>query len=540
MSQVAIKQISKKKIITWLIIIGLISLSFKLYLVDFSLPETGDSWIYILRGIANSQGNYAETVDKTQGWHLFLSIFFMLVNSDNYVDYVTIARIVSISLSAITIIPMYILARKFFSQKYSLVAASLFAFQPQLNYNSILGFSETLFILVFVCALNFLLNKSLDKNVFLSFFFLGILFWSRFQGILLVPALIIVYFIHYRNSKKLLTHFVICTVVFLIVISPILSVRYSQYGNPLYFENIDVKAISNSSDTNFYDVLSVGFSTMMYAWGVSSLPYLIFLFPLGLALSFTTNNEKKNMISMLIMLSAVLFSLLPVYYSMNEGRMLFHLYPIMIIFATYAIQKINQIETHLTFIGKKNLPLICIMTLVVASSILVTHGIDGYGYGRPDPIKVNEIREYNRFLLNTLDGKLLWSKGVDPDWIRVTLLEESNGKFKNYKITTDHSFRYFDDITPLNPTGLYVLSWDELIGNSIEEYILNGENIGLRYISVGEDNDEKFFDELYHNEKKFGYLTKIFDSMEKGFQKYKVKTFEINYEKFHLLYDKTT
>ena len=72
---------SKKKIVTWLIIIGICSIGFKLYLVNFSVPETGDSWIYILRAIANSQGNYAETPEKTQGWNLFLSPFFLLIDS---------------------------------------------------------------------------------------------------------------------------------------------------------------------------------------------------------------------------------------------------------------------------------------------------------------------------------------------------------------------------------------------------------------------------------------------------------------------------
>jgi len=50
---------------------------------------------------------------------------------------------------------MYILARKFFNEKYSLVAASLFAFEPHLNRWSSLGFTEPLNILVLIGSFHF-------------------------------------------------------------------------------------------------------------------------------------------------------------------------------------------------------------------------------------------------------------------------------------------------------------------------------------------------------------------------------------------------
>ena len=87
----------------------------------------------------------------------------------------------------------------------------------------------------------------------------------------------------------------------------------------------------------------------------------------------------------------------------------------------------------------------------------------------------------------------------------------------------------------LHPTNLYVLKDAELMGDSIEDYIINGQSLGLRYISVGQFNDRTYFDELYNNENKFPFLIKIFDSSANGFQEYKVKTFEIDYEKFNQL-----
>jgi len=237
---------SKKTIIAYLCLIILSSLFIKLYLVDFSVPETGDNWIYVLRAMANSQGNYLETPTKTQGWNLFLSPLFSILDSNEYLDYVNISRIASIVLSLITIVPVYFFSRKFFSEKYSILGAAIFGFIPQLSYNSTLGYSEPLFILVFVVAIHFLISKNLNKMIFVSFILLGILFWIRFPGLLVIPPFIIIYFIQYRNFKKSIPYFLICLVLLLIVISPILSIRNSQYDNPLYFESPDVVLVDGT------------------------------------------------------------------------------------------------------------------------------------------------------------------------------------------------------------------------------------------------------------------------------------------------------
>ena len=44
-----------------------------------------------------------------------------------------------------------------------------------------------------------------------------------------------------------------------------------------------------------------------------------------------------------------------------------------------------------------------------------------------------------------------------------------------------------------------------------------------------------YLDEIYENEEKFPYLTKVFDTEQEGFEKLKVKVFEINYKKFYQL-----
>ena len=50
--------VPKRNIILFLIVVGAISLVFKLYTVDFSVPFRGDNLFYTLEALQYSQGDY--------------------------------------------------------------------------------------------------------------------------------------------------------------------------------------------------------------------------------------------------------------------------------------------------------------------------------------------------------------------------------------------------------------------------------------------------------------------------------------------------
>ena len=152
--------ISTKNIVFLLIIIGIISLGLKLYTIDFSVSEIQDTWIYVLRGIAFSNGDYAESPIKPSGYPLILSFFFKIFEPENFVDYVNIARVLNIIISSATIFPLYLLGRHFLDKKFSLLLSFFFAFQPQLNFNVGLGISEPIFLLFLILSYHFLLKSN--------------------------------------------------------------------------------------------------------------------------------------------------------------------------------------------------------------------------------------------------------------------------------------------------------------------------------------------------------------------------------------------
>ena len=64
---IVLQNYSKKKILSILLIIGLISLGLKLYTTDFSMPPPEDTYGYVLRGFSHINGDFSEPERKTLG-----------------------------------------------------------------------------------------------------------------------------------------------------------------------------------------------------------------------------------------------------------------------------------------------------------------------------------------------------------------------------------------------------------------------------------------------------------------------------------------
>ena len=235
-SNISVKKtkISKKTVVGVLIIIAIISLSLKLYTADFTNPVNSDSLAYSLAAISHTQGDFSQSSHRGIGWSLFVSPFYSLIDSENFIDYSNAIKTISLTISTGTTFIVYLLGRKFFNEKYSLVAASLFAFEPHLNFNSGLGLTEPLYHLVLIMAFYFLLN---DKTKFFipSLLLIGAAFWIRFGGLAFVVVFVIIYCITKRNSPNFLRNLTIGIVLFLLVISPMLYQSDLQFEDPFYY-----------------------------------------------------------------------------------------------------------------------------------------------------------------------------------------------------------------------------------------------------------------------------------------------------------------
>ena len=546
--------ISKKNIVLILMIIATISLGFKLYTVDFTVLPGEDVFGWTLFGIANSNGDFTEHDRKTLGWPIFMAPFFNLVDSNNFLDYVNIARVLGLTLSTITIIPMYILSRKFFDVKYSLCATGLFAFEPHLNYVAGHGMTEPLYILVIIISLYFMLNKNSNYS-FLSFLTIGLLWWVRWQGIIMLLVASIIFFRNFKKTPKLLLKYFACLAVCLIVVSPMLLERYDQFGDPFYFSqslrlftgeyasilavnmlDFEYSAFDYIGDHGFGKFIEnfvlMGIYNLFLVLFKMSFPYLIIFLPFGIIFSLRAFDQEKKYIQsnwILILITVVpfifYFAILP------EKRLIYNVYPFLIILAIIPLQRLVEygLSTFSYNERQKKIVLVGIMGAVLILSSFYT-----LRYELPDPVLNDEKILFADILSKKFEGKIL-DAGNTLQGLTYVNITNPPGIFKNYKLIQDQDMPYTMVFNKENinliPITLYAKSLEDFIGVSYE-YELN-------YISINKNGVEDIFypylDEIYENEEKFPYLRKVFDTEQEQFEKLKAKVFEIDYKIFHEL-----
>ena len=538
-------QLSRSNVVLYLILIVIISLGLKLYLVDFSLPVNSDNLSYVLNGIAHSNGDFDHSPSRSIGWSLFLSPFFSLMNSNDFLDYSNVAKIISICVSTATIFLIYKVGRKFFDERYSLVAACLFAFLPQLNYNSVMALSEPLFIFSILASFYFLLN---DKSKFIipALAFVGFSYWIRLNGIIFFLIISLTYILTFKKSRIFLRNYGIGLVIFLIIISPILLQKYEQFGDPFYssyqdkmFSNNYEELISNLSLNTEASASSYiennGILDFMYTFFISgifnsmimlsklSFPYIFILIPFGILFSFRAFDQKSQYTkaNWIFILSSILFmsfilSVVP------EKRFLLFLMPFLVLFSVIPIHRVTEygLSTFSLSRNQKNAFLVIVIIIVIILSGLFT-----LRYEKLDPGLENEKMDFAQYALENLHGNTLRDFGGGTDYINSVILLDYNN-FQDFKISS-----LADD------TERSKLAYQEIgvSASNIEDLILKGEPLNLNYL-ISNQHDTfyyPFVDQVYHNEEQYPYLIKIFDSHEHGYEKLKIKVFEIDYEKFN-------
>ena len=535
---------NKKQIIFSLIIISLISLGFKLYLVDFSIPVNSDNLGYTLNAIAHANGDFSQSSHRGMGWSLFVSIFFGFIDSENFIDYSNTIRALSIGVATFSIPMMYVIGRKFFDERYSIVLASLFAFEPHLNYNSGFGLSEPLFHLAIIGSFYFILNKN-TRFVLISLFLAGIAYWIRINGVFVFIVITIVYFATLRGSPNLFRNYGLGVVLFLLVISPVLSERNEEFGDPFYsdYKNIifagspelfysEIPKKTTNSPFDYIEenglpsfiqtFILQGFYNSFQTISVLSFPFLFVLIPFGIIFSFRAFDQNPNYIKanwVFILIS--LASLTIVMSVIADRRFMMYLLPFLMIFSVIPIQRVTEYGLSTFSFSRKQKDvfiIVIIITIIFLSSLFMIK------YGTPYHVLDNEKLVFSEYALNNLEGVVLRDWGGSLDYVRYLTITESSEKFKSYKINSK---------IPGKENSFKVSSAP--YGETLEELISDGEKYNLKYIIANQKKGlyHPFTDELYNNYNQYPYLKKIFDSDEFGFKKLKIKVFEIDYEKFN-------
>jgi 4-amino-4-deoxy-L-arabinose transferase-like glycosyltransferase len=543
-------------IVICLIVISSISVGFKLSHVDFNEPPISeDTYVYVLVAFSIINGDFSQPDYKPLGWPIFISPFYLFIDSTDLLDYLNIARILSIAISTITIIAMYVLARRFFDEKYSLVASCLFAFEPHLNNNSVLGLSEPIFTLAIILTTIFILQKNHNWCFYLSFLLAGIAWWIRVNGFITIVILSIIFFIVYKPASKNFIKYLLCIVLFIMIASPMLIQKYDQFGDPLYiaisdnyFIGDDIRHFSENTKNIQYSasdyIQDNGLVSFIERFGfmgsynmASSLlkmlfPYLIVLVPFGILFSLRPFGQDKDYVkSIWVLLLISLGSMVSAFSFSTDMRFIYHVLPFLMILSTIAIQRIvkHGLSTFSFSEKQKNFFLVGVIGVIIILSGTFTLGIDA-----PDKLLNQERIEFSKILTQKSSGKII-DVGDTLRLLTYTQLQNSPNLFKEFK-TADYDFavgrqsNIFASENMLERIILYARSLDELIKI--------GKEYDLKYIAINEDQTKtiwySYLTNIYDEGENYPFLTKVLDTEKMGFKKFKVKVFEINYDKFIL------
>ena len=542
---------STKKPIVFLVLIGFAGLFVRLVYFPYDVPLGGDSqgyfWYAIDMSILNQLPAGHSVVNN--GWPSFLSIIFQLMDSNNFLDYQNMQRFVAVIFSVATIFPVYFLCSKYFKKSYSLLGATLFVFEPRLIQNSFNGTPESIYIFL-IALLLFLFLSNNFKKIYLAFVVVALLATTRYEGLLMIIPISIVFFIRFRKQKKDLIKYIICISIVILILLPIAYLRNETIGQdglishishgPKYYQS-EIQGDSSA----LADFIYLGGVNLIKYLGWVQIPSFIIFVPLGIILIFKNIDYKK-----IIIILSILIMLIPAFYGysreIQDPKYLYVLYPFFCVLACFTF------EIFLKKFCRKNLIFCMIIGGIILSSIIFVEwkSIDYEHYRETYEIfteigqkemKVNtelwthggELTYFSWTSLQNVGEfpilhrevpleKVTWTtvdkRGGIPKWNEQTKQWEVD--MEKLKLKVNESDEYYN--TQINNLRNYF-------------YVLEKQNV--THLLLDENNNSPLIsDELkfhlkdiFNHENKYPFLIKEYDSRENGFNYY-VKVFEIDYD----------
>lgn len=486
-------------------IIMAISFIIRLYLFTPSIPVTLDSFEYFLYAVETSTiGSLPNYPSYNNGWPYFLSLFFSLSQLDNAISLMQLQRFLTVIFSVVTIIPIYLLCRKFFGIKLSLIGAAIFGFEPRIIQNSLFGITEPLYILLGTVSILFFLSSN-KKIIFLSFGIVAMATLIRSEGLFLFFALSIMFLVRFRKEHLVIPKYIAALGIFVLSLIPMIVHRMSINGNDAVFYRVTQGLERTQSGINAG--VWVGIENFVKFLGWDLIPIFIIFVPIGIFLIFKKLDYQK----LTIIICAGSLSLPALYaYSVPalDTRYLFMLYPMFCVISLFTIKKIqNRIQNE-------NLVLIAVIigVLILSLSFLdykvdMKHELEASLVAKElisSPKVINFFYPESRYLesVETVEN---WA-----DILPLFLIEKNTST---------------REIIPHKVNFINIEQFD-----SVEKLVKNAKSEGLTHLVVDQnENRPAYFKDVYENEEKFVFLKKEYDSEKIGFD-YHVKIFRIDYD----------
>lgn len=549
MSELKIERDISNQFVIWTIV-GIIFTGFiiRFFYFPFDVPLSLDASTYL--SYAYEITRYGEFPNQfllaNNGWPTFLVIFFGVLENTDYQNFVDIQRVVTITISIITIFPMYFLCRKFFPKFISLIGAGILILEPRVIGNSILGITEPLFILLTTTSLVVFFSEK--KWIYLSFALLACATIVRYEAFLLVIPFSIMLFFKFKHDNQKVLKYLLCIAIFIIILFPMMMIKMETMGFDGILSHISsgVNAVSKHAvqgipaapdDVDFpgernefrlHNFLGFGFSNMILSLGIIQIPIFVFFFPIGVFFLFRKDTIKKiNYKHVTLILFVIVLGIIILYLhgrGIQDVRYYLVLYPIIILICSFGIEKIrSKINDKILLIS------IFVFITIITIAYLEYDKID-YDLERESfEITSKSLEIANKINGGGLHGGYITTAAMIENWPDL----ERPSEVKDRKISP-----FIKCVSEKENIQWMVLRMEDTPyvckngAESLEEFIKQNMDNGLDHIVVDEiERKPDFIQDIFYNEKTYPFLEKVFDSKNMGYD-YHVKIFKINFEKF--------
>ena len=531
---------STKKPIVFLVLIGIAGLLLRFVYFPYDVPLINDSegyfWYAIDMSILNQLPPDHSIVNN--GWPSFLSVIFQLMDSNNFLDYHNMQRFVGVVFSVATVFPVYFLCSRYFKKSYSLLGATLFIFEPKIIQNSFLGIPESMYVFLMALLLFLFLSNSF-KKIYFAFGIVALLAITKYEGLLMIIPLSVVFFIRFRRQKKDLIKYIICMSIFILVLIPMAYLRNDTMGQDGFVSHIAAgpiyyQAAIQENISTLADFLYLGSINLIKYLGWAQIPSFIIFVPLGIIFIFKRLDYKK-----ITIILSILIMLIPAFYGYSrefqELKYLYVLYPIFCILACFTF-KIFLEKFH-----RKNLIFCMIIGGIILSSVIFVEW---------KSIDNEHFRETYQILIDVGQKEMKINKEFGKYGQEILF-------FHWVKVQDDEKFPILKKELPSSKITYIPLSdWCSLpdktkircafiahFSDNLRDYLQISEEKEITHLVLDEYNNEpgKYrikhelrlaLLDIFNHENNYAFLTKEYDSKENGFN-YHIKIFKIDYDLYN-------
>jgi hypothetical protein len=535
---------SKKNIILYLVLIITLGLGLRLFYFPYDVPIVTDgfySFVYAVKTIFDGSLAVGYTTTNT-GWSNFLSLFFVFSDTSDPLHLMDIQRTLSIILSTITIVPAFFIFRRFANTKLALFGSFLLAVEPRLLLTSLEGINYSLFFFLFVLTIALFLKKT-DNALFLSFACISCAALVRYEGLLLLIPLSIMYFLKFKD-KRSIVRFLGMIFVLAIIILSVGTLRIQATENLCYESYAGMTCGQDGISNNFLggtdflqkyiisgkqipDHLFLGddflreaynkpgendigqainesFSRLAKFLGLALIPYFGFFMLFNVITRIKNwKNFNLNFDSKVILLCIGII-LLPALFAYLRG--IDEIRYVLVALPLFCIISVSWNKPISEKISKNWGVIIILMVLVLTSSIIfIEFEKRDSIHDRESFLVSQKIVELTNITNNFHQSGYIKTSVLISSW-PVLPVAEQNGKLI-------HVFQRI-------PTNNY---------HDLEEFIVDSKKFDLKYLVI--DKDDKLFDDLRKNPAGYPYLNKIFDSNDFDFENH-FMIYEIDYKLF--------